>query len=82
MMSKDNVVYTIELYERKPKPDLQGWAFLLSLLWHFLKTAFRIYSSLWILDTLASIDREGLHQNNLQIPLFCGAYYVRNIKTC
>jgi len=51
MMSKDDVVYNIELYDRKPKPDLQGWAFLLSVLWHFLKTPSGLYRRLWILDT-------------------------------
>ena len=81
-MSKDDVVYNVELCDRKPKPDLQGWAFLLSLLWHFLKTVFRLCGSLWILDTLASIDRAGLQQNNLQMPLFFGVYYVKSIKAC
>jgi len=42
MMSKDDVVYNIGLYHRKPRPGLQVWAFLLSLLRHFLKTASRL----------------------------------------
>jgi len=59
----DSEVYNVELYERKPNPDLQGWAFLLFLLWHFIKTPFRLYRRLWTLDPLASIERARLHQN-------------------
>ena len=28
-MSKDDAVYNIELYDRKPKPGLQVWAFFI-----------------------------------------------------